>query len=142
MAEVSAYVLSANGGSLNRQWHKTATIRAAAATTTSYVASSHVDLIDVRKVNLLFAVGWVDSTSCEYYVEWSDDASNWYRSINVATAAGVNTVTANNQTIAVTASVKWADSFEKQARYMRVAVKKTGGVGADTLAVFLDAEMF
>jgi hypothetical protein len=99
-------------------------------------------LLDIRKVNLLLTLTWVDSTSLEYYVEWSHDASNWFRSINVSTSSGVNTITANNQTFAASASAKLVDSFDKQARYMRVNVKKTGGVGADSLEVIAEGAIY
>lgn len=115
-----------------------ATLRASAATTTGYVQSNYAYCGTASKVSLLFSLTWVDSTSTEYYVAWSDDGTNWYRSINVATTAGTNTVTMNNQAVALGASTKWVDTFDVQAPYVSVFVKKSGGAGADALAVSAD----
>jgi len=112
-----------------------ATPRANAATTTSYVASSHIDCSQGNRIVLYFTMTWVDSTSHTYYVEWSHDGTTFFRSINVATAAGVNTLTMNENLVTLGASTNWADSFERQAPYMRVQIKKTGGVGADAVKI-------
>ena len=112
-----------------------ATIRADLATTTSYVASSHVATTGFRRVAVLIKVTWVDSTSTEWYVEWSMDGTTWYRSINVSPSAGTNTITVNSQTHVSAASVNLTDSFDVEAPFMRVNIKKTGGVGADTAEI-------
>lgn len=113
-------------------------LRASAATTTSYVASDHAEVSAYKSLSLEFVLTWVDSTSTEWYVEWSSDATNWYRSTNTATSTGTNTLTLNNQTIALGASSKWVHGpFDVADRYVRVSVKKTGGVGADALGVIL-----
>lgn len=112
------------------------TARADAALTTSYVASSHVNVERFDSIAALLDLTWVDCTSIEWYVEWSFDESNWFRSVNVDASAGVNTITANSQTYAASASVKLCDGgIPVEAPFVRVAVKKTGGVGADSLAV-------
>lgn len=111
------------------------TPRATTATTTSYVASSHIDCSQGNRVTLYFTLTWVDSTSHTYYVEWSHDATTWFRSINVATSAGTNTLTMNENLATLGASTNFADSFDRLAPYMRVQIKKTGGVGADTMKI-------
>lgn len=111
------------------------TPRATLATTNSYVVTSHIDCSQGNKINVYFTLTWVDSTSTSYYVEWSHDASTWFRSVNVSPAAGTNTVTMNENVVTLGASTNWVDTFERQAPYMRLYVKKTGGVGADTLKV-------
>ena len=111
------------------------TPRANLATTASYVASSHIDCSQGNKITLYFTLTWVDSTSHTYYVEWSHDASAWFRSINVATATSVNTLTMNENLVTIGASTNWADNFERIAPYMRVQIKKTGGVGADAMKI-------
>lgn len=113
----------------------TSAIRAAAATTTSYVASNYVATGQAKRITLEFTLVWVDSTSTEWYIEWSHDGSTWFRSVDYAVGGGTNTGTVNVNTLASSASLKWVDSFEPEGIYMRVNVKKTGGVGADTLAV-------
>lgn len=113
----------------------TAPLRAVLASTTSYVASNHLYVGQGEKVTFQFALVWADSTSTEWYIEWSPDATTWYRSLNLSAAAGVNTATLNNQSLASGASATWEDSVYVQDVYVRVAVKKTGGVGADTLGV-------
>ena len=124
-----------SGKSPNQRVLGTATLRAALATTTSYVASSHVQVSQGHRVVLEFALTWADSTSTQWYVEWSPDGTTWFRSINVSSSGGVNTVTLNNATFASGASAAWVDPIEPEGLYMRVNVKKTGGVGADALAV-------
>lgn len=131
MAEVAWDSAVTHGAYPKTRAAPTATLRADAATTTSYVASSHVKTVAGVKIAVLIKVTWVDSTSTEWYVEWSHDGTTWYRSINVAPSAGTNTVTVNNQTHASGASVNLCDSFEPEGAYMRVNIKKTGGVGAD-----------
>lgn len=111
-------------------------VRAAAVTTTSYVESNHFRCVDGEWLSLDFTLAWVDSTSTEWYVEWSPDGTNFHRSLNYSAAAGVITASLNNATIASSASIKWNDGpIVVQDTYARVVVKKTGGVGADTLAV-------
>ena len=112
-----------------------AALRAAAALTTSYVASSHVDCRWTKTICLLFTSIWASATSVEYYVEWSDDGTTWYRSLSASTSSGVVTMTENSATIAVSASLNFADAFPVQAQYMRVWAKRTGGASGDTLAI-------
>jgi len=113
-------------------------LRASAATTTSYVASDHADVSAYERLSLEFTLTWVDSTSTQWYVEWSSDGTNWFRSTNTATSTGTHTLTVNEQTLVLGASTKWIHgAFDVADRYVRVAVKKTGGVGADALAVTL-----
>lgn len=112
------------------------TLRASAALTTSYVASDYTIVQPGRTVTLEFVLTWADSTSVEWYVEWSSDASTWYRSCNFSASAGTITATLNNATIANSASANWVDGpITVLDRYMRIRAKKTGGVGADALAV-------
>lgn len=119
----------------NKKVLYTAPLRAATATTTSYVASDHVYCGIGQKLSLEFALVWVDSTSTEWYLEWSSDGTNWYRELNLSPSSGTSTAYANNQTIANSASAKWIHSQDVVDAFVRVGVKKTGGVGADTLAV-------
>lgn len=114
-------------------------IRENLALTTSYVQgganTNYFKCLGYDQITLEFTLTWVDSTSVEWYVEWSSDGTNWFRSLNYSASAGVITGVANNATIANSASAKWADSFPVQDVYCRVSFKKTGGVGADALAV-------
>lgn len=119
----------------NRRGVSTATLRAATATTASYVATSHTEVGGSDKVTLLFDYVHDDATSIEYYVEWSNDGTNWYRSISTSTSGGTVTVSLNNATLAVSGSVEFADTFDAQAKFMAVRVKHTGGSGTNTLAV-------
>ena len=113
------------------------TLRAALATTTSYVATSHMRTFDAEWVSLDFELVWVDSTSTQWYVEWSRDGTTWYRSLNASASAGTTTCVENANTLVSTATLNWNDGpIRVQGAYMRVSVKRTGGVGADTLAVF------
>ena len=141
MAEVSlSGVSTPTDRSVNTRAQQTATLRASAATTTSYVASSHVRVGQFQYVSLDFILTWVDSTSTEWYVEWSQDGTTWYRSLDYAVSGGTITATLNSATIANAASANWNDGpIAVQDVYMRVFAKKTGGVGADTLAVTVTA---
>ena len=112
-------------------------LRAALAHTTSYVATGHMKTADGDFVSLALALVWADSTSTEWYVEWSQDGTTWYRSLNYSASAGVITTVANNATLVNGASANWNDGpIRIQDAYMRVQVKKTGGVGADTIAIY------
>jgi len=111
-------------------------LRAAAAHTTSYVATSHFRCADAEWFSLDFALVWVDSTSTEWYVEWSQDGTTFYRDTAVAVSGGVGTLAVSSNTIALGATTNWNDGpYRVRDAYARVQVKKTGGVGADTLAV-------
>ena len=120
---------------INRKRDGFSTPRANLALTTSYVATSHIDCSQANKVNVYFTLTWVDSTSTEYYVEWSYDGTTWFRSLNISPSGATNTVLDNTQTRAASASAKWVDTFPRQGSYMRLFVKKSGGVGADALLV-------
>lgn len=122
------------GASIARQ--QEFTLRASAAMTTSYVAGSHFKCQPGRAFALEFALTWADSTSVEWYVEWSSDGSTWYRSCNFAASTGTITATLNNATIANSASANWIDGpITVIDRYARVSVKKTGGSGGDAVAI-------
>lgn len=113
-----------------------ATLRANAALTTSYVASDHCKVPSARKIGILLKLTYVAATSVEWYVEWSHDATTWYRSINVSPSSGTNTIYANSQTYTLgAASVNLCDLVEPQAAYLRVYIKKTGGAGADAAEI-------
>lgn len=118
---------------------RTHVLRASAALTTSYVQSNYAKIANARRVVLRFTHTWADSTSVEYYVVWSWDGTTWFRSVNWATSGGVNTGTLNNQTIAPGASANWTDQFDTEGAYISVYAKKTGGTGADALAISVDA---
>lgn len=116
-----------------------ATMRTAAATTSSYVASNHVNVAGASYLALLFKLTRTDTTSAQWYVEWSHDATTWYRSVNVSASGGTNTLTENSATISYSASLNWCDSFPVEAPYCRVSVKTTGGATADVLEVLATA---
>ncbi len=112
-------------------------IFAVADPTTSYVTTNYVRAVTSSrsKMTVQFTLTWASSTSIEYYYEWSPDGTNWFRTLNLSAAAGVNTATLNNQTIVLGASAKWEDSMYVQDIFFRVNVKRTGGSASDTLAV-------
>lgn len=111
-------------------------IRSKEALTTSYVAAKTVDCDRLRAVSILLSLTWVDSTSCEWDLAWSPDGLDWYSPVNYSPSAGATTTVPANMTQAVTASVKWNDGpIAVQDRYLRVRAKKTGGSGADALAI-------
>lgn len=111
------------------------TLRPAAAPTASYVASSHANVVMGRLLTLLFDIVQDSMTAVAYYVEWSHDGTNWFRSTNVAAAAGTNTLTENENVLAVSANIKIADTMQVQAPFVRVQVKATGVIGNETVAV-------
>lgn len=89
-----------------------------------------------RKVSLFFGVTWVDATSFEYYIEWGRSTTVFARSVSQATAAGVITLTRNNAAIGVSATLlDWIDTFDVQAPYYRVVVKRTGGAVTNKLTL-------
>ena len=111
-------------------------LRADAALTSSYVATSHLKSISGEWINLDFLFTWAAATSVEWYVEWSADGTTWYRDTSYSVSAGVATLLASSNTIAVTASVNWNDGpIRCRDNYMRVQAKKTTGAGADSLAI-------
>lgn len=113
-----------------------ATLRADAALTTSYVATDHCKVPSARKIGILLKLTYVAATSVEWYVEWSHDATTWYRSVNVSPSTGTNTIYANSQLYTLGgASANLCDLTEPQAGYMRVQIKKTDGAGADKAEV-------
>lgn len=112
---------------------------AAVDPTTSYAAagtSSHMKCAGADLISLLFTRVHGTATSIEWKVEWSYNASTWFRSTSSSTSAGTVTVTQNEATVAVSASVlTFVDTFPVQAPYVRVWVKRTGGSSTDTVAV-------
>ena len=112
-----------------------ATLRAVAALTASYVASSHVSVVGFRRVTLLLAYVFSSATSIEWYVEFSHDGTTWYRVVNKSASAGTVTNVAANDTMTVTESLNFCDTFETQGAYMRVSVKRTNGAAGDTLGI-------
>ena len=112
-----------------------AVLRAALATTTSYVVTSYVSTAQAHRINVQFTMVWAASTSTEWIVEWSPDGTTFYQSVNYSVTGGVNTALLASNTFAAGASATWLDSYEIQDAFMRLSVKKTGGAGADTLAV-------
>lgn len=118
----------------------TLTVCAATDPTTSYAAlGDYVYCGQADYASLRFTSAFNSATSFEYYVEWSYDASTWFRSINVATSTSTNTLTLNNATITVGgAAIKWIDTFKVQDAFMRLVAKRTGGAASDTLAVACD----
>jgi hypothetical protein len=116
-----------------------AVVRADAALTTSYVASDHMDVTGADACTVLIAYTYASATSIEWYVEWSHDGTTWFRSINVSPAAGVNTITANSQTYATSATINLSDgNIPVEAAYVRVQIKRTGGAAGDTAAVTVE----
>lgn len=109
-------------------------IRPAAALTAGYVATGHLDCSQAENINLYFILAWVGSTAISYYIEWSYDATTWFRSINVAAAAGTNTITMNENVVAVSAVVNWVDTYKRQAPFMRIQIKEAGAT--DTITIF------
>jgi hypothetical protein len=109
-------------------------LRPISALTASYVATGHLDCSQAENINLYFILAWVGSTSISYYIEWSYDATTWFRSINVSPSAGTNTITMNENVVAVTAVVNWVDTYKRQAPFMRVQIKEAGAT--DTITIF------
>lgn len=111
------------------------TLRAAAAPTGSYVDTDYARVQVGRILTLLFTATWASVTSYDYYVEWSFDGTNWFRSINSSASGATNTITANSNRFAISAAAKWADTMQVQAPYVRVALKANGVIGSETIAV-------
>lgn len=115
------------------RWIGTTPFLAATTLTTSYVATDYVRCGSSQYVTLEFTYVHASAASVEYYVEWSDDGTTFFRSINVATSTGTNTLTMNNQTVATSGNLKWADSFLTQCPFFRINYKSTTN-GDGTLA--------
>lgn len=111
---------------VNNRVVQTGAILVATALTTSYVASNHVLCGAAERISLAFTYVHGTATSVEYYVEWSSDGSTWFRSINAATSGATNTLTQNANTISVSGSIKWEDTFNSQDMYVRISYKSTG----------------
>lgn len=114
-------------------------LRALAALGTSYEVDDYAKVIQGRRATLLIDYNHTDATSIEWYVEWSHDGTNWFRSSNISASGAVNTVTANNATFSTSGDANLADSFEVLAPYLRVQIKRSGGtaasVGIDVLVL-------
>lgn len=112
---------------------------AAVDPTTSYAAagtSSHVNCTGADLITLLITRVHSSATSIEWKVEWSYDATTWFRTVNKSVSGGTVTDTFSEDTIAASASVlTWTDTFTPQAPYCRVLLKRTGGAAGDTVAV-------
>ena len=114
-------------------------LREALLPTGSYVASDHAEVLEAEKLSLLITLaGHATLTSLTYYVEWSYDGTTWFRSINVAASGATNTLTQNENTIAITGDVKFCDTFDVQAPYVRVSIKAGGTIDAGA-TVAIDA---
>jgi len=112
----------------------THTLLAQSDPTTTYAATDHMLCGWAEKITVQFNFVKTDGTSFEWYYEWSSDATTWYRSINLSASAGVNTVTANNQTfVAATAALE--DCMYVQDLYFRVKIQRTGGAVTNTVKV-------
>lgn len=137
MAEVIASLCATNehpGRHINCREVTKATLKAATALTTSYVATDHVRCASANLINLELTYVHGSAPSIEWYVEWSSDATNWFRDTNTATSTGTNTITANNSTLATSASVKVTQLFTVKDYYMRVNYKSTTNADG-TLAI-------
>lgn len=107
---------------------------AAADPTTSYAPTNFIRCADFLRIGVDLSFVKTDGTSFEWYYEWSPDGTNWHRESNKATSAGVNTVTANNQTF-VAATAKLHDSLWIEDAFFRVQIQRTGGAVTNTAAV-------
>lgn len=115
----------------------TATLRASASLTTSYVASDYAKVSHFERVDVRLLFDWDDATSVEWYYEWSADGTTFYPEQNIATSAGTSTFTAQVNTRAVAADVNWADALYVTDNYLRVQIKRTGGAGTNAMTVAL-----
>ena len=114
------------------------TARAAAALTTSYVESTYYfDVGHYNSIDLLIKKTWADSTSSQWYVEWSHDATTWYREVGTAYSAGTNTVVPLLSSRTVGASENLIEPHPILARYVKVWAHKTGGTGADGMEIVI-----
>lgn len=113
-----------------------AVVRTSAALTSSYVASEAFEAPYKAAMVLEFDLTWVDSTSTEWYVEWSPDGlTSWRRDLAESTVSGTTTVLDSAVTRAASVAAKWAFLTRPKGKFFRVFVKKTGGAGADALGV-------
>jgi len=132
LATVTNYPL---GRALGVRVIGTATLRANADTTTSYVDSSELDCSVATTVNVQFALTHNDGTSYEWTYWWSPDDSTWFQQTNAATTAGATTITVQTNALTIGATGTWCVSLPVQSRYFKVALKRTGGTGANKVAV-------
>lgn len=139
MAEVLFGSAVQQGRSVKVGAFASAALLAAVDPTTSYAAagtSSHANCAGARAITLLFTRVHNSATSIEWYVEWSQDGTTFFRTVNKSVLGGAVTNTLSEDTIAVSATIlRWTDTFAPQAPYFRVVVKRTGGAASDTVAV-------
>lgn len=136
-AEVQLAGIGSANRTVNERIAASYTIRENLALTTSYVAgganTNYFKALGYDRITLLFKLTWVDSTSVQWIVEWSDDAVTWYQSTNELNAAGVTAV--RSGTVTNAASANWCESVPVEGVYCRVSSKKTGGTGGDSLQI-------
>ena len=111
------------------------TIFADADPTTSYVASDTLYCAQAALANLELVITRSTSTSFEWYLEWSNDGTTWFRELNISPSSGTNTVYANSYTLGVSSSVNVLLSNAVLAPYLRVNVKRTGGSSSDKVTI-------
>lgn len=118
-----AHKLAAKGGGA-----ESFTIRAAAALTTSYVASSSFDLENADQLDLQVAFTLGSSTGCRLKVEFSMDDSNWFQESYAVLEAG--DLKHALMTRLISASASMVISIPVAADYVRVsALAVTSGTG-------------
>jgi hypothetical protein len=117
------------------------TLRAAATLTSSYVASSSIDLEQFDSATIeVVSVGNQAKTLYLAY-QWSHDDSVWFteKALTAGTATGgVHPFVANDKQIQIdltTAGNLWTDRAYKQARFFRVQCKEAAGTTTATVAV-------
>lgn len=110
-------------------------LRAVSDPTTSYVEPTiHIKTADFPRVAVQFAFTKTDGTSFQWYYEWSEDGTTWYRTANIATSAGTSTATAQEYTF-VAATANLTELLWVAGNFFRVYVKRTGGAATNTVGI-------
>lgn len=117
----------------------TTALRAAAAVTDSYVASSAWLIEGANHLELLIAMTKASVTSFEFKLEFSDDNSNWYQETAESTSGGTVTVSLAEYTIVASGLGETANAVIPLDRiahkFMRVSTKGTGTVTSTSVAI-------
>lgn len=115
------------------------TIRANAVLTSSYVASSVIDLKSYDSVSVGLIIGTTNAETISTKFQWSTDNSAWFDEqviTNGTASGGEQPQTANSKRVDIsgaTAGNIYMERFRRLARYFRT-VSKSGGTTA-TLSV-------
>lgn len=115
-------------------------IRAAAVTTTSYVAGTVVSVDEANMIGLQITIVKADETSFEFKVESSIDAGvTWAQQLTESASGGTVTLTPaiytlTGASLAATQVITFVVNPIK-ADQVRVSVKSTGGTPTGTVAI-------